>query len=392
MQKFDDAETYFLNFTSDLPNEAGGIPIALYLLCAADAGLVPEALKAELDARRARGQYPSEMLFDLADGKLTTDELTEEGAEFTRAYYASDYLDDYASCFGLSAATVDALCAIPDSLWSMAKLKPGFNARLATWRAQPRKEAPPRPLTTGEVFTLLQRELLPLLRADGYEDMAPRLNEFEVRRRRGPIEQQLLLMVLESNGVVWVTFGAYIGAERLRRVWLQLARRQDDPPPAFAVPVRHRPDVQADEFSLTARDDGFSSYFQRIPDAPDRAVRIAIVHYLEAVRPRLDALDSIVELARQVQFPGQRRRLTHKLGFMKGPELLARIVLLAVYTNEFHGSDEKELLKLLHQQVRFDNARARDEFPDDDDVDQLIAALKVPGVREKVREYLDRPA
>lgn len=68
---------------------------------------------------------------------------------------------------------------------------------------------------------------------------------------------------------------------------------------------------------------------------------------------RLNALVSIAELARQMQFPGQRRRLSNHLGFTKGPELLARIVLLAVYTDEFQGRDADGLVQQLHQQVRF---------------------------------------
>jgi hypothetical protein len=70
MPKYDDAEIYFLNFTRGLRNEAGGIPIGLYLCWAADAGLVPEELKREIDSRRARGQSPADLLFDLTDGKL----------------------------------------------------------------------------------------------------------------------------------------------------------------------------------------------------------------------------------------------------------------------------------------------------------------------------------
>jgi hypothetical protein len=115
------------------------------------------------------------------------------------------------------------------------------------------------------------------------------------------------------------------------------------------------------------------------------------MHYLEVVRPRLNALTSIAELARQVQFPGQRRRLSNQLGFMKGPELLARIVLLAVYTGEFRGRDATSLVKQLHQQVRFNTDRARDGCPDDADVDRLIAAFEAQETREQVLNYLDRP-
>jgi hypothetical protein len=301
-------------------------------------------------------------------------------------------LTDYARSFALREATPDAVCSVPDTAASLERLKPALDTRLAHWRAGRRNEEPgPKPLSQSEVFALLERELLPQLRADGFQDMQPRAHEFEVRRQVGVIEQQLLIMVMESSSGVFVSLNVFIGAERLRRVWLRLSGRQDDPPPAFTVAVRHRPEVQANDMSLTETEGGYGPFHSRVPAGPEQLGRITLMHYLEVVRPRLNALTSIAELARQVQFPGQRRRLSNQLGFMKGPELLARIVLLAVYTGEFRGRDATSLVKQLHQQVRFNTDRARDGFPDDADVDRLIAAFEAQETREQVLNYLDRP-
>ena len=396
MLKFDDAETYFLNFTTDLPNEAGGIPIGLYLLWAASAELLSLDLQRDVTRRHTQGKGAADILFDVADGKLTAADFNGEGAAFTADYYSRDYLTDYERSFALSEATVDAFCSVPDTAASLERLKPALDKQLATWRARRREEAPapaPKPPTVGEMFAQLKRELLPELHADGFQEVRPWETQFEVRRRVGVIEQQLLIMVSESSSGVSVSIFVFLGAERLRNVWLQLSGRQNAPPPAFTAAVRHRPEVQANDLSLTEVDNGgYAAFYSRVPAGPERPGRITLMHYLEVVRPRLNALVSIAELARQVQFPGQRRRLSNQLGFMKGPELLARIVLLAVYTEEFQGRDAARLVEQLHKQVRFNIDRAKDGFPDDADVDQLIAAFRVQDTREQVRNYLDRPA
>jgi hypothetical protein len=273
-------------------------------------------------------------------------------------------------------------------------LKPALDRQLASWRARPREEAPaPKPPTASDVFAQLQRELLPELLADGFQEVQPGETQFEVRRRVGVIEQQLLIMVSEGSSSVSVSLFILLGAERLRHVWLRLSGRQDDPPPAFTAAVRYRPEVQANDLSLTEVDNGgYAAFYPRVPEGPERAGRITLMHYLEVVRPRLNALTSIAELARLVQVPGQRRRLSNQLGYMKGPELLARIVLLAAYTDEFQGRDAASLVKQLHQQVDSNIDRAKDGYPDDADLDQLIAALGAQGMREQVRAYLDKPA
>lgn len=397
MLKFDDAETYFLNFTTDLPNEAGGIPIGLYLLWAASAELLSPDLQREVTRRHTQGKGAADILFDVTDGKLMAADFNGEGAAFTADYYSRDYLTDYERSFALSEATVDAFCSVPDTTASLERLKPALDIQLSNWRARRREEAPAptpalKPSTVSEVFAQLKRELLPQLHADGFQEVRPWETQFEVRRRVGVIEQQLLIMVSESSSGVSVSIFIFLGAERLRHVWLRLSGRQDDPPPAFTAAVRQRPEVQANDLSLTEVDNGgYAAFYSRVPAGPERPGRITLMHYLEVVRPRLNALVSIAELARQVQFSGQRRRLSSQRGFMKGPELLARIVLLAVYTEEFQGRDAASLVKQLHDQVRFNIDRATDGFPDDADIDQLIAALSGQDTREQVRNYLDRP-
>lgn len=389
--KFDDAETYFLNFTSKLPNAAGGIPIGLYLLWASDAGLVPPLLKDELDARRARGQSAADMLFDLCDGKLTSEEFNEEGVAFTDAYYGTGYIADYQRCFRIADASVDALCAVPDTAASLARLKSQLNERLISWRAQPRAE-PMRQKTGVEVFAQLQQELLPELRADGFEEMTARGQEILVRRRVGPLEQVLLFMAYDGATGPAATFFYYLGAERVRRVWLRLsdARHHAAPPPAFAAAVRTAPDVHGNDLSLTLKHEGYAPYYRRIAAGPEQLGRIVLAHYCECIRPRMNALDSIAALAEQVRYFGQQLRLRNQIGAMGGAEVLARVVLLSAYGDHLRGPEGPELLQQLREQIRRNIHRSKDEFPTVEDLDALVAALAQPGVVGQVRAFLDQ--
>ena len=387
MTKFDDAETYFLNFTRDLPNEAGGIPIGLYLCCAADAGLVREPLKREIDARRARGQGPADLLFDLTDGKLTSDEFTDEGVAFTGDYYGRDYFADYRRCFRLADDSVDTLCSVADTAASLQRLKPYVNERLIRWRATPRQapEAEAAPMKADALFAWLQEHLLPELRADGFEDLKPRRNEFEVRRRVGQIEQVLLFMVYDANGSTQATFRFYLGAERLRRAGMALL---DAPPANFAAPVRSAPEVEGDDLSLTDGMFGVAPYYQRIPERPSRAGEIRLAHYREWIRPTLNDLDSIAKLGGFIHNKGQRLKLSNG-GGMSAPQLSARVLLLSVYGEHLRGPEGDELLHQLRYQARRPSSAFADQLLTREQIDALIDRVLQPGVVERLRAEFD---
>lgn len=392
MQKFDDAEFHFLNFTSDLPNEAGGIPVGLYLAWAADAGLVEAELAAKIEGRRGRGQTSADILFELVDGKLTSDEFNEEGAAFTDAYYAASFVSDFCRCFRIAEDSSDALCSVPDTPASSTRLKPYLNERLVAWRAQPRVEAPTStPQTAAGLFAFLERELFPELVADGYEIRSEGRNMALARRCHGLIEQQLLYMTLDHNGSGSCAFRIYLGAKRVREAWLGLCdvALATSPPRAFSINVRHGPDVSADVSSLAADGEHHAAYFRSIPEGPDRLGLIELGYYRDKVRPRMNALLTVAALAEQVLYPGQATRLRQRLGSLDGSEVLARIVLLSTYTNLFHGDEGPELVKQLHTQIVRNISRKPDDFPTVTDVDALVSALKVPGTVERVRAMLD---
>lgn len=384
--KYDDAETYFLNFTTGLPNEAGGIPIGLYLLWAADAGLVVADVKREIDSRRARGQSAAELLFDLTDGALLDGMFTEEGAAFTAEYYGRGYFADYQRCFRLPDGDVDTLCSVPDNPESVRKLKPYANERLILWRATP-QQPPVKCMGTPEAFEWLREHLLPELRADGFQDLNPRNREFEVRRRRGTIEQILLFMVMDRDGEARVTFHFFLGAERLRSAGTALL---DAPPPTMAEAARRAPDVGGDELSLTPRMSGFGPYYDRIPAGREQQVQICLRHYLEQVRPAMAALDSITALATLIHNEGQRLRLRN-VRPMQAPLLAARVLLLSAYGDHLRGPDAEELLFQIRQQARTAHSADPEALLTLPQIDRLIERVHQPGVLARLREAFDSP-
>ena len=387
MHKYDDAEIYFLNFPRGLPNEAGGIPIGLYLCWAAEAGLVPDALKREIDGHRGRGQSPAELLFDLTDGKLTRDEFNEEGQAFSEDYYGQHYIADYRRCFRLGDDCVDTLCSVADSVASLQRLKPYLNERLIHWRATPRKapEAKATPMKARELYAWLQEHLAPELRADGFEDLKPRANEFEVRRRLGQIEQVLLFMVYDGNGSTQASFRFYLGAERLREAGRALI---DTPPACFAAPVRVAADVEGTEFHLADGMQSLAPYYERIAERGAQLGEIRLAHYREWVRPTLNGLDSIAKLAGFIQSRGQRIQLRNNIG-MSAPQLTARVLLLSAYGDHLRGPEGDELLFQLRQHIRRPLSAYADRLLSREQLDALIERVQQPGCVDRLRADFD---
>jgi hypothetical protein len=85
--KYDDAEFYFLNFETDLPQKAGGTHIGFYLAWLLLKGHADDELADSVEVLRTRRATGCDVLFDRCDGKLIDDDLDEEGNGFTAAYY-----------------------------------------------------------------------------------------------------------------------------------------------------------------------------------------------------------------------------------------------------------------------------------------------------------------
>lgn len=138
--KYDDAEYYFLNFETDLDNEAANTHIGMYLAWALLSGLgsASRSEHARLQTRQLTG---GQWLSELCDGKLTAAEFNTEGNAFTAAYYEKQFHHDYARVFGsLIPSTghdADDICSVPDTWDNFDRLKPVLDRRLAEWRAPP---------------------------------------------------------------------------------------------------------------------------------------------------------------------------------------------------------------------------------------------------------------
>lgn len=153
--KYDDAEYAFLNFETDLDTDAGYTYIGQYLAWAILTGLGnthPQRGAAWLDshaALRERRTTPGEVLATFCDGKLTDDDLNEEGNAFTRVYYEKHYYADYETTMTpLMADTghpTDDFCSVPDTWESYALLAPVLDRRYADWKAGNAGGAAPTP-------------------------------------------------------------------------------------------------------------------------------------------------------------------------------------------------------------------------------------------------------
>jgi len=114
--KYDDAEYYFLNFETDLPNEAGGRHIGLFLEWAILRGLANDELMARAADLHSGATNGTDLLFDHCDGKLTDEDLNEQGNAFATAVYEAHHVQDV---FEAMNARDDE----PDSMFS-AELTP----------------------------------------------------------------------------------------------------------------------------------------------------------------------------------------------------------------------------------------------------------------------------
>ncbi|MEO7433641.1 MAG: hypothetical protein ABIR62_16850 [Dokdonella sp.] len=108
--KYDDAEYYFLNFETDLPNENGGRHIGLFLEWAILRDLASAELTEHASKLRSGETSGLELLFDQCDGKLLDDDLDDEGNGFAADYYEAHHLRDFVEAMNLRAdAEIDAI-------------------------------------------------------------------------------------------------------------------------------------------------------------------------------------------------------------------------------------------------------------------------------------------
>jgi hypothetical protein len=132
--KIDDAEIYFLNFETDLDNEAGGTHIGMFLGWAVQRGLADARLTAHASDLPSGKRTGRDLLFDHCDGKLLDGDLSIEGAAFARSYYDALYLKDYMRLFHLDADVFDDLGKVADDAQAQAKVAARLDRRYSEWR------------------------------------------------------------------------------------------------------------------------------------------------------------------------------------------------------------------------------------------------------------------
>ena len=101
--KYDDAEYYFLDFETELPNENGGRHMGLFLEWAVLRGLVSDELMARAEALRCGETTGLELLFDHCDGKLWDSDLNDEGNAFATDNYERWGMVDFIEAMNCTA-------------------------------------------------------------------------------------------------------------------------------------------------------------------------------------------------------------------------------------------------------------------------------------------------
>lgn len=144
MTMFDDADWHAGGeFPAELPASAAATHIGMFLAWCAAAGLVrDEGLTDHLAALHARMLTPGAFALIAADGVLSADLLSEEGAAFAGAYYGlpeeehegASFDDDYVDVFLDDGETI---YHVPDSWGSFDRVAPVLDLRYAQWRGRP---------------------------------------------------------------------------------------------------------------------------------------------------------------------------------------------------------------------------------------------------------------
>lgn len=142
--KYDDASWHSEGeFPADRPPSAGATHIALFASWAMLHGFAGDLHRTEL-ADKLRGLKdriftPTAWLLATCDGKLTSEDLNDEGNAFARAYYVDiidgkqafgPYYDDVDATFGELFASY----RIPDTWEAYDRIDHVITARLAEWR------------------------------------------------------------------------------------------------------------------------------------------------------------------------------------------------------------------------------------------------------------------
>lgn len=208
--KYDDAEFYFIDFTTDLPQEAAGRHIATFLDWAIRRGLASEVLMAYRPGLLAGEVDALSVLFDECDGKLLDTDLNEEGNAFAREAYARWSLHDFS--LGKPAdASLDEVFGVEHTPQRHARLLRLWDVHYADWL---------RPIDAPGLATMLERLLAsaqPVIEAAGFRCIGSGDKGYD---RHGVIARYALFERTLQNGCLRVELVAKDAAASFRGIEL----------------------------------------------------------------------------------------------------------------------------------------------------------------------------
>ncbi len=141
--KYDDASWHHGgDFPADLPQEAGGTHIAMFVVWCWAKGMAGALTRDEfpeiLQAVSSRSDSPGAIFARGSDDKFTDEDLNDEGNAFASAYYGvggelRDYVRDYESTLGRGLPSV---YHVSDTWEVFDRLEPVIARRFKAWRGK----------------------------------------------------------------------------------------------------------------------------------------------------------------------------------------------------------------------------------------------------------------
>lgn len=412
--KIDDAENYFLNFETDLPSEAGAIPLGMYFAWLADTRLLSADQATAVARHRSAGSPSSADVFlTVCDGKLMASDLSAEGQAFTQHYYQRHYLHDYALCFNVDEGSVDALCGVEDTPAQVERLAKGLTLRYQQWQKARKAPAsasasptstvlptePPLPPTLEVVMEGLKAQCIPLLEQDGFAVTHTRYDVLTFHRTVGDVEQQVRISCSGYGGntgrAVMANLEMHLGSQRLQSFWLPLL----DPTYALQPPAEtqqnlfYRPAIRARESSFLNEGSITGPILAKHQHLHNKWPTVIAQAYVQHLRPVLDRTHDVEGLA---AIAHAMRRKTPLYGDYGAPriEVLNLIVLYAAYPPPgvsqplLQGPNAAQFKARLLEPVQGDTAVGT--FPRRADLERMFDIAMQPGFAEHARQQLAR--
>jgi len=134
--KYDDASWHYGgDFPQDLPAEAGGTHIGMFLtwslLNGLDGSIWADEFPQDIPRLVKKEVTPGQFFMNFADEKFVDEMLNDEGNAFAEAYYNVSYLDDYESVL---AANLPTCYHVADSWANYDRLSPMIASRFDLWK------------------------------------------------------------------------------------------------------------------------------------------------------------------------------------------------------------------------------------------------------------------